>query len=281
MEYYLGICSDGTLSADIKSPSTDSTLTDRTDGSHQRPIIWEPFKDFYKRRFLWYFESYLNTINDQVRRHTAGTKFKPMPFEGSGNTMNGEYQYVDLRRRLLLIRKMLDQETLRWADEGRLAIQQERPLGAQTMLLYKKTREIFMDSHALNVDIGLEDEQNPFVWIITYFGRPLTNLDGGMFRIRLTISPNFPDEWPRVVFETDLFHQRITREGVLCYVPRQYGELKNHVEAIVSTIEDEQPPYDPRVLVNLEASKLFWGSAEEKKEYNRRLRRSVQRSVED
>jgi len=45
-------------------------------------------------------------------------------------------------------------------------------------------------------------------------------------------------------------------------------------------LEEESPPYDPRTLVNPEAAKLFWGSKDDKKIYNRKLRRAVQQSME-
>lgn len=40
-------------------------------------------------------------------------------------------------------------------------------------------------------------------------------------------------------------------------------------------MEEESPPYDPRTQVNREASKLYWGTKEDKKEYNKKLRRYV------
>jgi len=38
-------------------------------------------------------------------------------------------------------------------------------------------------------------------------------------------------------------------------------------------MEEDNPPYDPRTQVNQDASKLLWGSAEQKREYNRKLRK--------
>jgi ubiquitin-conjugating enzyme E2 Z len=116
--------------------------------------------------------------------------------------------------------------------------------------------------------------------VITYFGRPMTNLDGGLFRIKLCFSPRFPEEHPRAKFETQLFHHRIATDGTPCYTPRRAEDPKSHIEAIIEALEEEHPPYDPRTMVNPEAAKLFWGSAEDKKLYNRKLRRAVQRSTE-
>ena len=112
------------------------------------------------------------------------------------------------------------------------------------------------------------------------YGKPMTNLDGGIFKIRMIFNLGFPREQPRVTVETPLFHRRITEDGVLCYFPQKSEEVSSHLEAIIKAIEDENPRYDPRAVVNQEASKLFWGSAEQKKIYNRRLRRSAQESAE-
>lgn len=40
-------------------------------------------------------------------------------------------------------------------------------------------------------------------------------------------------------------------------------------------LEAEDPAYDPRLQVNMEASKLYWGTKEEKREYSKRFRRYV------
>jgi len=77
-----------------------------------------------------------------------------------------------------------------------------------------------------------------------------------------------------------MYHHRVSKEGVLCYFPKRTADMKSHIQAIVEALEDIDPPYDPRTLVHPEASKLLWGTVEEKKQYNRQLRRAVQRSAE-
>jgi ubiquitin-conjugating enzyme E2 Z len=108
----------------------------------------------------------------------------------------------------------------------------------------------------------------------------MTNLDGGMFRIMLYISPKFPDVLPRVKFATPIFHHRVSPDGILCYDATRKDDMRSHIEAIIAAIEEESPAYDPRTLVNPEAAKLYWGGSDDKKLYNRRLRRSVQDSAE-
>ena len=194
--------------------------------------------------------------------------------------MSGRFDYPELKRRLQLIRQVLDRETLRWAEEGTAQVKRDASFAAHLRRQFERMVETYKKNDMVTLDIDLAQKDNPFVWALTYFGRPMTHLDGGMFKIRMSISPRFPDEQPRVVFETPLFHHRIAKDGTLCYFPKRADELQSHIDAIVDAIEDEHPPYDPRTLVNLEASKLFWGSAEDKKLYNRQLRRAVQRSME-
>lgn len=67
----------------------------------------------------------------------------------------------------------------------------------------------------------------------------------------------------------------MTAEGIPCYIPVKYDEGRYHIDAIIQLMEEENPPYDPRTQVNQEAAKLYWGSKEDKKEYNKKLRRCV------
>lgn len=240
---------------------------------------YEPFKDLCKRRFLWYYDSYLMSVDEGEKVFSPNQNFVTMPFEGGGNTMPGKFNYPEIRRRLKLIHTVLFREIKYWAQEGAMQVRKETTFASMLERQFQHVSESYKKNDMVTLDIELEDK-NPFVWKITYFGRPMTNLDGGMFSIKMSFSPRFPEEQPRVIFETKMFHHRISKDGVVCYFPKRSDDIHSHVEAIVEAIEETEPPYDPRTLVNPEASKLYWGSVEDKKQYNRRLRRMVQRSVE-
>jgi ubiquitin-conjugating enzyme E2 Z len=240
---------------------------------------FEPFKDLCKRRFLWYFESYMNSIDEEAKKHKDGDRFEKMPFEGPGNTMEGTYQYSSLKERLQAIYDKLQEETDSWATEGLQAVQNEMSIASNLQRQWEQIVQNYKKNDAVALDLDLVDK-NPFVWQLVLFGRPMTNLDGGVFRILIHLSPKFPDVLPRVKFETPIFHHRVSLKGVLCYEAQRKDDMRSHIEAIISAIEEESPAYDPRTLVNLEAAKLFWGAPEDKKIYNRKLRRSVQDSTE-
>lgn len=193
--------------------------------------------------------------------------------------MEGTYQYTALKDRVNKIFEALAEETVDWAAEGLSAVQREMGIASNLQRQFEQIKENYKKNDNVTLDLDLVD-QNPFVWQLVLFGRPMTNLDGGMFRIMLYISPRFPDVQPRVRFETPIFHHRVSPDGVLCYDASNKTDMRSHIEAIIAAIEEESPAYDPRTLVNPEAAQLFWGGPNDKKLYNRRLRRSVQDSAE-
>ncbi|ELR06022.1 hypothetical protein GMDG_07733 [Pseudogymnoascus destructans 20631-21] len=276
LEEYLGIASNGTVLPPLSTDSDSDSLDDNSDDSL---AAFEPFKDLCKRRFLWYYDSYLLAIRKAREEVTDGQLFARMPFEGQGNDMVGKFNYTELTRRLETIKATLDAETNRWADEGLAQKKKDSGVAANLQRQYEQVVEAYKRDSAVTLDIELVDS-NPFVWSITYFGRPMTNLDGGLFRITLRLSPRFPEEQPRTRFETSLFHHRIARDGTPCYNASRSDDVKSHIDGIIEALEEESPPYDPRTLVNPEAAKLYWGTQEERKAYNRLLRRAVQRSLE-
>ncbi|EOO02088.1 putative ubiquitin-conjugating enzyme protein [Phaeoacremonium minimum UCRPA7] len=279
LEEYLSIGADGTVAA-TSSAERDEFDVDM-DGLDDSSVPFEPFKDLCKRRFLWYYDSYLAAIQEAKKEVKDGQVFARMPFEGSNNTMEGKFNYTELERRLRNIKKVLDDETASWAVEGMAAKTKESTVAVNLQRQYDQVVESFKrDDKPHNLEL---EDKNPFVWALTYFGRPMTNLDGGLFRIRLHFSPRFPEEQPRVKFETRVFHHRIAADGTPCYFANltRREDVKTHIEAIIESLEEEHPPYDPRTLVNPEAFKLYWGSPDDRKNYNRRLRRTVQQSMED
>jgi ubiquitin-conjugating enzyme E2 Z len=247
--------------------------------SNSSEPLFEPFKDLCKRRFLWYYDSYLQTIEKGCTEFKVGQKFEKMPFEGGNNSMEGNFQYPDLKRRLETIRAALHEEVNTWAQEGLLAVQKELGIAANLQRQYEQIVEYFKRTETVALSVELLDN-NPFTWQLVLIGRPMTNLDGGLFQIKMNFSTRFPDEQPRVKFMTPMFHLRVSKDGILCYIPQRIDDVKSHIDAIMAAVEEESPAYDPRTLVNPEAAKLFWGSADDRKTYNRRLRQSVQSSSE-
>lgn len=278
LEEYMNISTGSQLSSKPKKSKVGAAAADDADSDDGEAGPWEPFKDMIKRRFLWYYESYKLSIAKAQQDHVEGEVFRSMPFESTGNNMEGRYMYSQLLQRLERIKAAIDDEAGLWVEQGLLALKQQTGRAANLKRQYEQAVEAFKRNTLVSLDIELVNG-NPFEWAITYFGRPMTNLDGGLFRIKLYISTK-PEEHLRAKFETPLFHHRIAVDGTPCYTTSKPDDVKSHIDAIIEALEEEHPPYDPRTLVNSEAAKLFWGSPDDKKAYNRQLRRAVQRSTE-
>lgn len=247
------------------------------------PSPWDPFKDLLKRRFLWYYDSYVQAIEKARSQQEDGDKFAITRFEGGDNCMSGTYSYAQLLARLNNIRDVLSNECTTWTQLGAKQVEAKTQLATQLAFQFNQLEYRYNKSSydGSRLEISLPDKTNPFAWHLTLFGQSSTNLDSGVFNISLTIPPDFPTSWPRVYVETPIFHHRVSPStGALCYFPAKPEEINSHLKAIIASIEDLEPRFDPRAVVNPEATKLLWGSEADKKTYFRKLRRSAQDSME-
>ena len=106
--------------------------------------------------------------------------------------------------------------------------------------------------------------------------------------VKHVFPPDFPDSPPFVRFLTEMFHPHISPSGLPylrsllmwhCCEPKERtvgGLLK---QLVVLLTEDPSP--EPVTHLNVEAAELYFSrSPDEKKEYKRRVKRTVQRSVD-
>ncbi|PYI27914.1 ubiquitin-conjugating enzyme [Aspergillus indologenus CBS 114.80] len=271
LEASLGI----TPPSDANASLSDNEERELLEEDKPSPV---PFADLRKRRFLWYFSAYMQSIDAAMLEYPRKQKFTRMPFEHGNNSMDGHFDYAELKQRLVVIKSALVGEGSNWSAEGLAAKEQEWGIAVNLQRQYEQIMESMKSQNNFTIDLNLVDE-NPFVWKLNYFGKPMTHLDGGVFEIDIHLSPKFPEVQPRVSMRTSFFHVRVSPDGVLCYFPQRSEEMRYHIDGIVAALEEENPPYDPRTAVNPEASRLFWGTPEDRKRYNRELRRSIERTM--
>lgn len=121
---------------------------------------FEPFIDLIKRRFLWYLDSYMDTIEKEQEYVAEGETFVKMPFEHTGNIMEGKFLYSVLKQRLCYIRAVLDEEPAQWAEEGKIAASRDLGVAVNLRRQFEQTVEHYKKD---SVNLELEDD-NPFVW---------------------------------------------------------------------------------------------------------------------
>jgi ubiquitin-conjugating enzyme E2 Z len=256
--------------------SESSSQEEDSDAEKEASDTRSKFEDFCKKRFLWYFEFYQNAIDKNLAEEPMrqGTPFIQMPFEGPGNAMTGEWNYVHLQSRLLSLRDKLMEETRHWLVEGLALVEEDAGIAVK---LKGQHGQIAAELSARPqiIDLSLVDG-NPFAWRLTYVGRNESKLEGGIIKIMIYISPRYPEEQPRVFVETPLFHIRVSKLGVLMYLPSYSDEIGHHIEGIINSLEDDNPPYNPLMTVNPEASALCWGSEQDRRLYRRKLRASLE-----
>lgn len=254
--------------------SEDDTESD-ADGMIRAPA-YTKFDEFYKRRLLWYLEHYQiaveKGINDEGRR--LGDPFISMPFEGAGNIMSGEWNYLNLKARLSKLRDKVLEETHQWPTEGMALVKADAGIAVKLAGQHEQIAAEMKD-HPQVVDVSLVDK-NPFLWQLTYVGRTESKLEGGIVKIKIYISPRHPEEQPRVFVESPIYHIRVSKLGVLMYLPSHDEDIRHHIDGIVSSLDDDNPPFNPLMTVHPEATALCWGSELERRLYRRKLRSSLE-----
>lgn len=240
-----------------------------------------PFIDFCKQRFMWYRDHYKQVIKDGIKKqgNLPNREFPVMSFESCSNEMIGKWDYLDLEKRTTRLEDRLLREIQGWPSAGLALAKDDFGLAFNLRAQHEQLVSELKCRTDTHFDLSLVDD-NPFLWLITVLGRPMTRFEGGVFRIKVYISPEHPIVQPRVFVETPIFHVRVSLDNMLIYLPARADEMVRHVEGIFNSLEEESPPFNPMMTVHQEASQLCWGSEQERREYLRRFRRSVADSAE-
>ncbi|KAJ5765841.1 Ubiquitin-conjugating enzyme E2 [Penicillium odoratum] len=266
------------------SPAASPSGEPRPKRGKEFDLTLGPFVDFCKQRFLWYREQYkmamqagIDGVDDEKPRN--GQSFPHTSFESSENCMSGEWNYPSLMRRFEVLERAMMKEINHWPSAGLDLMKRETSLAVNLRAQQEQVvSELALRSESI-FDLALVDD-NPFLWLMTYFGRSGTPVDDGVFQIRIHISPDHPKVQPRVFMETPLFHVRVSTDQMLIYLPVRADEMIRHIEGIMFALEEKLPICNPLMVVNQHSARLCWGTLCEQKEYTRRLRRSVADSLE-
>ncbi|KAI8848717.1 ubiquitin-conjugating enzyme/RWD-like protein [Chytridium lagenaria] len=230
-----------------------------------------PFEDMAKRAFLLYYDIYMDVIEKEIAKGVKdGVRFAKNPFESASNTMDGTFQYASVKQRLVEIFKILTVESDTWIRSSALWISEDTTTASN---LRSQSKE-FED------DLTLElEDKNPFVWILTILGSLGTHFEGGMFQVKMLFHNSFPDILPRVRFLVEVFHPNITKDGVPYYTVKRPEDVRQHLTSLLRLFKRD-PDSSPATHVNIRATTMFFGNAEQKRDYGRNARRCAQRSVE-
>ena len=68
----------------------------------------------------------------------------------------------------------------------------------------------------LNASIGLENEDNLFLWNIVFEGPEDSLYEGGYFKAQLQFPEDYPNNPPSMTFKTKMWHPNIHSDGKVC-----------------------------------------------------------------
>ncbi|TPX69943.1 hypothetical protein SpCBS45565_g02120 [Spizellomyces sp. 'palustris'] len=226
--------------------------------------------------FLMYYDIYLDVVEVESIKVRDGTAFKLARFEFGNNLMDGHYQYSSIRMRLEAIQKTLLAESTQWIRESRQWLTSETTTASNLRSQFDQITA----SKEYDGSILLElEEDNPFSWSVTIIGMPMTQFDGGMFRAQIVFHDSFPEVAPRIRFVCEMFHPQVTRDGVPYYRVQRPEDVRQYLDALKKLVSEE-PLADPTTHLNPKAAMLYWGTKEQRRDYNRNARRAAQRSAE-
>eukprot|EP01025_Chloroclados_australasicus_P006758 TRINITY_DN1215_c1_g1_i5.p3 TRINITY_DN1215_c1_g1~~TRINITY_DN1215_c1_g1_i5.p3 ORF type:complete len:171 (-),score=14.81 TRINITY_DN1215_c1_g1_i5:353-865(-) len=121
-------------------------------------------------------------------------------------------------------------------------------------------------------------EDNLFIWTATIFGPDDTAWEGGLFQLRITFTDSYPSKPPRVRFTSEVFHPNVYADGTICMdtIQDQWSPCHN-ICTLLTSIQSLLNDPNCASPANPEAAQLYQSSI---KDYNRKVRRIAQRSVE-
>lgn len=141
------------------------------------------------------------------------------------------------------------------------------------------------------VSIGLKAD-NLYVWTVLMQGPPDTLFEGGLFRAELRFPDNYPDQPPKFIFLTDIYHPNVYSDGNVCISilhppgpdPLQYESAAERwlpvhtVSSIIVSIISLLSDPNCKSPANVDAAKLF---KDDYPAYKKRVLACVRRSMED
>ena len=124
--------------------------------------------------------------------------------------------------------------------------------------------------------VAAPNEDNVCIWYAVIIGPENTTWEGGVFKLRLQFTEEYPNKPPNVVFLTKMYHPNIYPNGNICLdiLQNQWSCIYD-ISSILTSIQSLLSDPNPTSPANSEAAKLY---TENKKLYNKKVRECVENS---
>lgn len=125
---------------------------------------------------------------------------------------------------------------------------------------------------------GAPNESDLCKWVCVITGPQDTPWEGGIFRMTMTFTEEYPNKPPVVQFVSHIFHPNVYLDGKICLdILDKRWSAAYGISAILTSIQSLLADPNPESPANVEASKMFESNTAE---YYKRVRDVVERSWE-
>lgn len=115
-------------------------------------------------------------------------------------------------------------------------------------------------------------------WTAVIFGPEDTAWEGGIFKLDLVFTDEYPMSPPKVKFLTPMFHPNVYRDGNICMdIMKSHWSPAYDIAALLLSIQSLLSDPNPASAANAEAAEMF---AHHRNLYNERVAAVVEKSLE-
>lgn len=87
---------------------------------------------------------------------------------------------------------------------------------AYAMQMLAKQLKDCQERDDISASIGLENDDDLFLWNIVFEGPEDTLYEGGYFKAQLKFPDDYPNNPPNMIFKTKMWHPNIYPDGKVC-----------------------------------------------------------------
>lgn len=84
------------------------------------------------------------------------------------------------------------------------------------MTVLRKQLKDLINNDEIGASVGLENDDNLFVWTVVFEGPQETLYEGGFFKAILKFPNDYPNNPPEMKFLTKMWHPNIYPDGKVC-----------------------------------------------------------------
>jgi ubiquitin-conjugating enzyme E2 D/E len=120
-----------------------------------------------------------------------------------------------------------------------------------TIKRIKKELEELEKTPPENCSAGLIDDRDLFNWRATILGPEGSPYQGGVFYLKIQLSPDYPFRVPHITFETKIYHCNVNTNGSICLdiLKDKWSPVLTISKVLLSicSLMDDPNPNDPLV----------------------------------